>query len=336
MVRGYLFDSSKVVEHHGIVPTRKAPPAESDLKSDQRKLYELIVKRYLANLMPDHAYDETVHSLSLRLGVAGVQDPVVFKATGKTPTDPGFRRLLGTEEEPESGSGSGKPRKKTKADPASAGEERESEDGSESGGDAGDSSSGGQRELPPFVDGEPVRVQRGARVDRKTSPPPYYTQATLLADMNSVGKYVSHAQLKAILKETDWIGTPATQSVIIEGLWRRGYLYEERNKLKASDLGISIITHLPPLLTKPDLTAKWELDLKEIAQGRASRRDFEASVSLMLQKTLDWIRSVNPEGVQRIQGEARLPDPAKKSKSPSGGGKRSGRSGGGNRRPRTR
>lgn len=104
-------------------------------------------------------------------------------------------------------------------------------------------------------------------VPGKTTPPKHYTEASLIADMRSVAKYVTDEKLKAILKETSGIGTAATQANIIETLKNRKMIEITRKKLISTPFGRDIIAKMPAALTEPGITAAWEDALTQISQG---------------------------------------------------------------------
>ncbi|WP_018871403.1 DNA topoisomerase 3 [Thioalkalivibrio sp. ALgr3] len=171
--------------------------------------------------------------------------------------------------------------------------------------------------LPDLPDGARVTVADAKPRKRTTRPPDYYTEGTLIEDMGSVAKYVQNDKLKAVLKENSGIGTAATQAQTIETLKSRGYITLDRGKLKVSELGRSIAHNLHPLLVNPDLTAKWEMDLKRIADGDMELSEFEGNIHRFLDYILKWAK--DRQGEVEIAGE-----PAKtKGRGPKkGGGKR--------------
>lgn len=159
--------------------------------------------------------------------------------------------------------------------------------------------------MPKIEDGTEVTVQSAKVKKRRTSPPDYYTEGTLIEDMGSVAKYVKNPDLRASLKENSGIGTAATQASIIETLKTRGYIKVERGKIKVSDLGRSMVNTLHPLLVNPDLTAKWEMDLKRIADGQMELSEFEGNIRRFVDYFLDW--ASKNKGRLFIEGEPAKP-----------------------------
>ncbi|BCE02591.1 DNA topoisomerase III [Marinicellulosiphila megalodicopiae] len=125
-------------------------------------------------------------------------------------------------------------------------------------------------------------------LEKHTQPPQPFTDATLLKAITGISRFVSDQQLKSVLKETDGIGTEATRASIIELLFKRGYLIRSNNKIRATDLGKALIANLPEHLAKPDLTAKWEIQLKQIENKEFSYNDFIGPLCTELTELVSW------------------------------------------------
>lgn len=130
----------------------------------------------------------------------------------------------------------------------------------------------------------PSRVTAVAVKQGKTTPPKPYTEATLVADMSAVHKFVDDPKIKGLLKENAGIGTPATQGSIIETLKQRGYLElttmgrGKKLYLRSTRFGRYLIANMPRVLSDPGVTALWEEQLNAIAAGGASAEDFMARI----------------------------------------------------------
>lgn len=117
---------------------------------------------------------------------------------------------------------------------------------------------------------------------KKTKPKPYYTMATLLKDLASASKYINDESIKKLLKDKDkgkkgengGIGTPATRSEHLKTLFIRNYIVEDGKNIKATDLGRELISKLPPILTKPDITALWWQHQQDIMFGLMNKDEF--------------------------------------------------------------
>ncbi|BBN80881.1 DNA topoisomerase 3 [Pseudoalteromonas sp. A25] len=128
--------------------------------------------------------------------------------------------------------------------------------------------------LPPLAEGQPLLCQDAQVQEKHTQPPQYYTDASLLAAMTGISRYVKDVQIKKILKETDGLGTEATRAGIIELLFKRGFLKREGKLIKSSDIGQAMINMLPEALTLPDRTALWESHLAKIANKECNYQNF--------------------------------------------------------------
>lgn len=128
--------------------------------------------------------------------------------------------------------------------------------------------------LPHLTKGMALNCTKGEVVEKHTTPPSHFTDATLLSAMTGISRYVKDSQIKKILKETDGLGTEATRAGIIELLFRRRFLKREGKSIKATQTGLALISVLPEGLASPDLTAKWEASLGNIAQQAMSYQQF--------------------------------------------------------------
>lgn len=111
-------------------------------------------------------------------------------------------------------------------------------------------------------------------MDKQTQPPKHFTDATLLAAMTGIARYVKDAELKKILKETDGIGTEATRAGIIELLFNRQYLARKGKLIVSTEIGQNLINSLPEMATTPDMTAQWESQLTAITERKESYQSF--------------------------------------------------------------
>ena len=230
-----VFDSSKVTDHHAIIPTGQIPGALSDV---QRKVYDLVARRFIAVFYPDCQYAQTT--------VLGKVEEVEFKVTGRTILDPGWRAVnAGTE----------------KAETPENNEDAEKKKDEE------------ERTLPPFVKGE-SGPHEPTLTEKWTTPPPYYTEASLLRAMETAGKLVDDEELRAAMKENG-IGRPSTRAAIIETLFKRHYIRKERKRLVATPTGIELIDLIhEELLKSAELTGIWEKKLRDIEHKKYDPAQF--------------------------------------------------------------
>ena len=220
-----IFDNSKVTDHHAIIPTGVIPNGLSDL---EYKVYDLIARRFIAAFYPDCKYSTTM--------VLGDIDGIEFKATGKEILDAGWREVYQEERK----------------------EERDISEGSEN-----TESTDEERTLPTFVKGESGE-HKPTLTEKMTTPPPYYTEASLLRAMETAGKFVEDEELRSALKENG-IGRPSSRAGIIETLFKRNYIRRERKRLVATETGIQLIDIIhEELLKSCELTGIWEKKLRDI------------------------------------------------------------------------
>lgn len=124
--------------------------------------------------------------------------------------------------------------------------------------------------LPHVEDGDSVAYQDGKVLEKVTTPPKRFTEASLLQAMKEIAKYVKDKELAAKLKSCKGIGTEATRASIIEGLKKAGFVSLEKGKMVPTKQGRLAISLLPDSITYPDLTARWEAELDEVSDGSLS------------------------------------------------------------------
>ncbi|QSX28816.1 DNA topoisomerase III [Shewanella cyperi] len=141
----------------------------------------------------------------------------------------------------------------------------------------------GQSNLPALNANEPLHCERGELLSKQTQPPKHFTDATLLAAMTGIARYVQSADIKKILKETDGLGTEATRAGIIELLFKRGFLVRQGKQILATDAGKGLIASLPEVATTADMTALWESRLNGISHRELAYQAFMAPLTEQLQ-----------------------------------------------------
>lgn len=248
-----VFDNKKVTDHHAIIPTGQRP---DNLTADEKKVYELVALHFIAVFYPECEVSNTTV-----LAKAGDID---FKVTGREVIQPGWRVVFDNDRS-------------------------QSELNGENGeNDANDANDEAAKSLPAFVKGE-----SGAHIpqlkEKTTTPPKYYTEATLLRAMETAGKTVENDELREAMKENG-IGRPSTRAAIIEKLYQRKYIVKQGKSLRATETGINLI-HLiiSPLLKSAELTGLWEKKLREIERGEYTAQQFLDELKNM---TSDVIRDV--------------------------------------------
>ena len=221
-----VFDTSKVTDHHAIIPTGVIPQNLSDA---EQKVFDLVARRFIGVFLPDCKFSTTT--------VLGQVDDIEFKVTGKEILEPGWRIVRGERLDVK-------------------GEKNEEEDEKKSQEDE-------ERTLPTFVKGESGE-HAPTLTEKWTTPPPYYNEASLLRAMETAGKFVEDETLRAAMKENG-IGRPSSRASIIETLFKRHYIRRERKRLVATPTGIELIDLIrEELLKSCELTGIWEKKLRDI------------------------------------------------------------------------
>ena len=227
-----VFDTSKVTDHHAIIPTGVPPQGLSDA---EQHVFDLIARRFIGAFYPECKFSTTtVLGIVAENADSPDKSAIEFKVTGKEILDPGWRvvqYVAVSQQQP------------------SDEEEKDKKDE--------------ERTLPTFAKGE-SGPHTPTLTEKMTTPPPYYTEATLLRAMETAGKFVEDEELRAALKENG-IGRPSSRASIIETLFKRHYIRRERKRLVATPTGIELIDLIKEELLKScELTGIWEKKLRDI------------------------------------------------------------------------
>ena len=242
-----VFDTSKVTDHHAIIPTGVPASALSDM---ERNVYDLIARRFIAVFYPDCKFATTT--------VLGKVEDVEFKVSGKEILEPGWRTIYAQQQ-----TSTPQPNNTSTSQPLNS-QPSSSED---------DDKQDEERTLPTFVKGE-SGPHTPTLTEKWTTPPKYYTEATLLRAMETAGKFVDDETLRAALKENG-IGRPSSRAGIIETLFKRHYIRRERKNLIATATGIELIDIIhEELLKSCELTGIWEKKLRDIEHKKYEAADF--------------------------------------------------------------
>jgi len=162
--------------------------------------------------------------------------------------------------------------------------------------------------LPELQQGQILHCQRGELVEKHTSPPESFTDATLLSAMTGIARFVSDNNIRKVLRDTDGLGTDATRAGIIDLLFNRNFLLRQGKKIIATEVGVALINALPLQATLPDMTAQWEASLTAISEKSASY------LSFMQPLTCTVIDMVNGAGQQAFVGLPKVAFKPKKAK----------------------
>jgi DNA topoisomerase-3 len=266
-----IFDNAKVSDHFAIIPTLQAP---SGLSEAEQKVYDLVVRRFMAVFFPSAEYQVTTRITTVAPTLVASRTalppeganfprggpsensaaPHHFKTEGKVLVKPGWLAIYGKE---------------------AADEVADAKDG-----DKGQS-------LVPVQPGEKVKTEAVDPKGLKTRPPARYSEATLLGAMEGAGKTVEDDELREAMQEKG-LGTPATRSSIIEGLIAEKYMLREGRELIPTAKAFQLMTLLRGLdvqeLTKAELTGEWEYKLAQMEQGKLKRSSFMAEIAAMTER----------------------------------------------------
>jgi DNA topoisomerase-3 len=301
LIRPSVYNDRKVTAHHAIVPTAKRPDMGA-LDPDERLLWDLVARQFLAAHMPDHRFRATGIDLDAR-GTA-------LRARGSVPVFAGWKEAF-----------QGVP----EADPK--------EDRDPSKGGAEDAEEESRDPLPPVRDGAPARVLSASAERKTTKPPPRFTEKSLLRAMKNIAAYVEDEAARRRLRQTSGIGTPATRAGIIETLKERGYVEVRRRQIVPTDVAMMLIEALEkvaPGYCDPALTAAWEDVLEDVAAGR---RPMEQFVQATVERIRRDVASVKAASGGTVPGVVSASAPASSAGASRGTPARAGGSAGGSGPP---
>lgn len=262
-----VFDTSKVTDHHAIIPTGVIPQGLSDM---ERNVFNLIALRFIAAFYPDCKFSTT----TVMGEVTDGSESISFKTSGKEILEAGWRDVYAA-----SSSNSSTPvQAQVEEDKDNKKEQVE------------------ERILPTFTKGE-SGPHTPTLTEKWTTPPPYYTEATLLRAMETAGKFVEDEELRAALKENG-IGRPSSRAGIIETLFKRHYIKRERKRLVATPTGIELIDIIKEELLKScELTGIWEKKLRDIEHQKYDATQF---INELKQQITDIVYQVMADNGRRI------------------------------------
>jgi DNA topoisomerase-3 len=154
--------------------------------------------------------------------------------------------------------------------------------------------------LPRLNLGQILKSLQAEVLEKHTSPPKAYTDASLLAAMTGISAHVSDPQLRKILRDTDGLGTEATRAGIIELLFYRGFLSRTGKTITSTSSGRGLIEALPDVATYPDMTARWESELSAISEGRSQYKKLMSPLQEQLKELVVQSREVLPKGLSGL------------------------------------
>ena len=248
-------NDSKVSDHHAIIPTEQFVQLDH-MSNEERKIYDLVVRRFLAVLSPACEYEET--------SISGTIGEECFSAKGNFIKSAGWREVY------ESG--------------YTDGEDEDEEQTTFS-----------QISLADVQKGETLPVTALTITEGKTKPPACFTEGTLIAAMGNPVKYLKHKDKDVVktLGETGGLGTVATRADIIEKLFNSFLMEKKGNEIHITSKGKQLLSLVPSDLKSPELTASWEMRLQAIAKGKESDKTFMKEIDNYTKALIQEIKSAD-------------------------------------------
>ncbi|UPR29501.1 DNA topoisomerase III [Vibrio crassostreae] len=155
--------------------------------------------------------------------------------------------------------------------------------------------------VPPLGKGTVLTCREGVIGDKKTEPPKHFTEATLLQAMTGIARFVANKDLKAILKETDGLGTEATRAGILDTLFKRQLLTRQGKSIHSSPAGRGLIHALPEDSTFPDMTAHWEHQLQGMAERNQAYQPFMQALESKIDGLMGKVKTGEvPESLRHL------------------------------------
>jgi DNA topoisomerase III len=257
-----VVNDAKVDDHHAIIPTGEAPTKE--LSGDDARIYDLVVRRYLAVFHPEAVFEDT--------DVVTEAGGERFRTKGRRLVVAGWRAAAFGEQ-------------------AAAEEPPPSDD------------EDGPQILPKIDEGETGTCTDAEVLEKQTKPPPRYSEASLLRDMETAGRQIEDEEAREAMKEAG-LGTPATRAETIEKLIRVDYVERLGRQLRASSKGRQVIGLLKEhALTSAELTGSWEKRLALIERGSEQREAFMTDIRKFTTDIVDYFRELTADEVRAQRAE---------------------------------
>jgi DNA topoisomerase-3 len=222
------------------------------LSNDEAKIYEIVARQYIAQFYPNFEYMDKQ--------IDTIIDGGLFISKQKDIIKNGWKDLFPTSNKSNQGAIENKEFSAVK--------------------------------LPNVIVGDSVHCVHGELVDKNTSPPKYFTDATILGALTGIARYVTNAEIKKLLRDTDGLGTEATRAGIIELLFKRQFLVRKGKDIRATEVGKKLITSLPAQISKPDMTALWESQLESISTQTLNYQSFIGGVEQNLQQLITEVKDI--------------------------------------------
>jgi len=237
--KGFV-DDNKVSDHHAIIPTEE-PVSLNLLSAREKKIYDLVVKRFLAVLSPPFEYEQTT--------IKAVIEGETFMARGKIIRKEGWKKVYSSDYE---------------------------DDEDEQGEDARLA----DQALPEVHEGDRLKITALKETHGETKPPPRFNEGSLLKAMENPAKYMAGEDEKLIksIGKSGGLGTVATRAEVIEKLFNNFLIEQKGKEIFITAKGRQLLELVPRDLKSPALTAAWELKLEAIARGELSKNSYVAEM----------------------------------------------------------
>ena len=267
VIRAGQYDDEKLTDHHAIIPTPKVPDLSS-LTPNEAKLYQLIVRHTVANLLPDCQYDATV--------ITAMLGGKPFVARGRTVKELGWRAMHA-----ESADKDVKASRRKKA----------SND---------DDEEGQEVTLPPVQNGSPGTVKAANVLAKQTTPPAYYNKASLIDAMQNIDNYIDDPRAKAFLggpsaDRKRGLGTAAGRAEIIKKIFDRGYVTTKKDAIHMSSRGsafVALARRLVPMMLDPIHSVDQEEMLQAIESGSGKEAAYIEQIRTETSSTLARLKTL--------------------------------------------
>lgn len=250
-----VINDKKVSGHHAIIPTVTSLSENiSSLKPKEQKIFYMVLYRLLAAVSIPHEYLFTKIILN-------VQDER-FAATGKQTLVGGWHDIADCI-------------KTVIGDTKNTDQDKDAKNDDED----------ENQSLPEVHEGDTFNKVKVSGQEKFTTPPSPYTEATLLKDMQNIGKKIEDKDLKAVMSRVDdngnkkMLGTSATQGSIIDKIIKTGYVRKVGRKFEPTEKGYKLIELVPEAIKSPVMTAEWEQALEDIKEGKATEDAFVSKIS---------------------------------------------------------
>lgn len=270
---GRVVNDKKVTDHHAIIPT-EGDHDLARLNADEKRIYDMVARRFLAVFHPPAKFERTV--------VETRCEDHLFRSRGRVMIEAGWRAVYGEEAAP--------PPKAEGEKPAEGAEPEK------------------EQNLPPLAEGQGVTCAQAESLAKRTKPPARYSEGTLLRAMETAGKLVEDDEAAEAMKDAG-LGTPATRAATIERLIDAEYVERDGRQLRATEKGVGLITMLGDhVLTKPELTGRWEQRLNHIERGEETHDAFRRDVETFTKDVVAWFADKEREDL-RVERRVLAPCP---------------------------